>query len=147
MGMSELRDLVRTADAVVIPVIPSAFDVRATTEFLKSFTDLKPIRKHKKPFALVRNRCRTGSRAVRRLDDFMLGIDAVDIGWLADRSLYNEVAWKGLGVFDLHRCERDSPAWRSWPRQHQQGPEQYILGDVSYGSPGSGRRLRLSRGR
>jgi chromosome partitioning protein len=102
LKMRELRDLVRSADAVVIPVLPSAFDLRATLNFLKNFTDLKPIRKHKKPFALVRNRCRTGSRAVKRLDGFMVGSDAVDIGWLTDRTLYNEVAWKGLSVFDLH---------------------------------------------
>ena len=99
--MNEVRELVRTADAVIIPVLPSVFDLRATTVFLKNFTDLKPIRKHKKPFALVRNRSRFGSRAVKRLDGFMVGTDAVDIGWLTDRSLYNEVAWMGLGVFDL----------------------------------------------
>jgi chromosome partitioning protein len=102
LNMRELRELVRSADAVVIPVLPSAFDLRATLNFLKNFTDLKPIRKHRKPFALVRNRCRTGSRAVKHLDGFMVGSDAVDIGWLTDRSLYNEVAWRGLSVFDLH---------------------------------------------
>lgn len=101
LRMNEVRELVRTADAVIIPVLPSVFDLRATTAFLKNFTDLKPIRKHKKPFALVRNRSRFGSRAVKRLDGFMVGTDAVDIGWLTDRSLYNEVAWMGLGVFDL----------------------------------------------
>jgi chromosome partitioning protein len=68
LRMNEVRELVRTADAVIIPVLPSVFDLRATTAFLKNFTDLKPI---------------------------------VDIGWLTDRSLYNEVAWMGLGVFDL----------------------------------------------
>ena len=87
LKMRELRELVRSADAVVIPVLPSAFDLRATLNFLKNFTDLKPIRKHRKPFALVRNRCRTGSRAVKHLDEFMVGSDAVDIGWLTDRSL------------------------------------------------------------
>ena len=28
----------------------------------------------------------------------MVGTNAVDIGWLTDRSLYNEVAWMGLGA-------------------------------------------------
>ena len=101
LRMNQMRELVRTVDAVIIPVLPSAFDVRATAEFLKNFTDLKPIRKNKKPFALVRNRARVGSRAVKRLDGFMLETGAVDIGWLVDRSLYDEVAWKGLSVFDF----------------------------------------------
>ena len=102
LKMNKVRELVRAADTIIIPVLPSIFDLRATTSFLKNFTDLKPIRKHKKPFALVRNRSRVGSRAVKRLDGFMVGNDAVDIGWLTERTIYNEVAWKGLGVFDLH---------------------------------------------
>jgi chromosome partitioning protein len=97
----DLRQLIRTADTIIIPVLPSALDLNATAAFLKEFTHLKPIRKHKRPFALVRNRCRMGSRAVKRLDGFLIVKDAADVGWLADRSLYNEVAWKGLSIFDL----------------------------------------------
>jgi len=97
-----LRDLIRTADTVIVPVLPSAFDLSAITAFLKEFKHLKPIRKRKKPFALVRNRCRMGSRASKRLDGFMVMSDVAEVGWLTDRSLYNEVAWKGLSVFDLH---------------------------------------------
>ena len=97
-----LRDLIRAADTIVIPVLPSALDVTATTAFLKDFTHIKPIRKGKRPFALVRNRCRLGSRAVRRLDNFLIMTDVADVGWLTDRSLYNEVAWNGLSVFDLN---------------------------------------------
>jgi len=99
---AHLRELIRAADTVLIPVLPSAFDLRAITAFLKEFKHLKPIRKRKKPFAVVRNRCRMGSRAVKRLDGFMVMSEVADVGWLTDRSLYNEVAWKGLSVFDLH---------------------------------------------
>ena len=69
---------------------------------MRSFTDLKPIRKRKRPFALVRNRCRMGSRAVKRLDNYLMISAVADAGWLTDRSLYNELAWKGLSIFDLH---------------------------------------------
>lgn len=97
-----LRDLIRAADTIIIPVLPSALDLTATTTFLKDFTHLKPIRKGKRPFALVRNRCRVGSRAARRLDTFLLMTEVADVGWLTDRSLYNEVAWNGLSVFDFN---------------------------------------------
>ena len=101
LPLREVRELVRLADIVIIPLLPSAFDIKATMTFLEKFTDLKPIRKRKKPFSLMRNRCRVGSRAVKRLDDVMIDVDAVDVGWLPERSLYNEVAWQGLGIFDL----------------------------------------------
>lgn len=99
---ADLRQLIRAADTVIVPVLPSALDLNAMLAFLKEFRHLKPIRKRKRPFALVRNRCRMGSRAVQRLDGFLVVNEAVDVGWLTDRSLYNEVAWKGLSVFDLH---------------------------------------------
>ena len=38
---------------------------------------------------------------MKRLDGLMLAPNAVDVGWLTDRSIYNEVAWQGLSVFDL----------------------------------------------
>jgi len=101
LSKKDMRELVLVADTIIIPVLPSALDVTATTNFLKDFTHLKPIRKGKRPFALVRNRCRMGSRAVKRLDNFLIMTEVADVGWLTDRSLYNEVAWKGLSVFDL----------------------------------------------
>ena len=101
LRMREVRELVRAADAVIIPVLPSAFDMRAMTKFLDGLSDLKPIRKNKKPYALIRNRTRLGSRAVKHLDGLMVTPGAVDVGWLTDRSIYNEVAWQGLSIFDL----------------------------------------------
>jgi len=108
-----LRDLVRAADTILIPVLPSALDVTATTSFLRDFTHLKPIRKGKRPFALVRNRCRVGSRAARRLDDFLMMTEIADVGWLTDRSLYNEVAWNGLSIFDL-RSKQAQAIQQDW---------------------------------
>lgn len=110
---NDLRELVRTADTVLIPVLPSALDLSAMTAFLKRFTALKPIRKHKRPFALVRNRCRMESGAARRLDGFLMMREAVDVGWLSERSLYNEVTWQGLSVFDL-QSKRALEIQRDW---------------------------------
>lgn len=96
-----LRDLVRAADLVVIPVLPSAFDLQATNAFFDLLGEIKPIRKGRKPFAFVRNRARLGGRAIKRLDALMLQTRAADLGWLSDRAIYNEVAWQGLSIFDL----------------------------------------------
>jgi chromosome partitioning protein len=113
LRMNDLRKLVRTVDTVIIPILPSALDLSATAAFLNHFTALKPIRKHKRPFALVRNRCRAGSRAVRRLDGFLMMREVADVGSLNERSLYNEVAWEGLSVFDL-QSRRAVEIQRDW---------------------------------
>ena len=99
--LGTLRDLIRLADIIVVPILPSAFDQNSTKAFLDKLRELKPIRKNRKPFALVRNRVRRGSRAASRLDDFMMEMDTAEVGRLQDRALYNEVAWQGLTIFDL----------------------------------------------
>ena len=102
LRIKQVRDLIRSADIIVVPVLPSAFDVRSTGNFLAKLAELKPIRKNRKPFALVRNRVRLGSRAAKRLDVFLLESKAAQCGWLTDRAIYNEMAWLGLSIFDLH---------------------------------------------
>lgn len=99
--IKQIRELVRRADVIVVPVLPSAFDQSSTEMFLAKLRELKPIRRNRKPFALVRNRVRRGSRAAARLDSFIQDTSARDVGWLTDRSIYNEVAWQGLSIFDL----------------------------------------------
>lgn len=94
--------LVARADVVVVPVLPSAFDQETTAAFLKRLDELKPIRKNKKPVAVLRNRVRRNSRAAARLDLFMIGTGRQDLDALPDRALYPELAARGLGVFDLH---------------------------------------------
>jgi chromosome partitioning protein len=101
MSIREVRALVKVADIVIIPVLPSAFDLKATLHFLQNFRDLKPIRKGKKPFALIRNRARSESRAAKRFEERLAGLDTTTIGSLSERSLYNDVAWDGISVFDL----------------------------------------------
>lgn len=101
MSIDQVRGLVKVSDLVLIPVLPSAFDLKATLKFLEHFRDLKPIRKGKKPFALIRNRARPDSRAVKRFDESLASLDTTSIGSLTERSLYNEVAWDGIGLFDL----------------------------------------------
>ena len=95
------RRLVSQADVIVVPVLPSAFDQGSTARFLEKLQDLKPIRKNRKPLALVRNRIRSGSRAAARLDLFLLELGTRDVGWLHDRAVYNDIAWRGLSIFDM----------------------------------------------
>jgi len=109
-----MKALVKNADTIVVPVLPSAFDQETTLEFLKILKELKSIRKNRKPVAVVRNRVRTRTRAAARLDRFVLGMDQKDLGWLPDRALFNEMAALGLTVFDVkgRQAEELVSSWR-----------------------------------
>lgn len=95
------ESLVKRADVVVVPVLPSVFDQETTLAFLKQLDKLKPIRNNKKSVAVLRNRVRRHTRASARLDFFMIGTGRQDLGVLPDRALYPDLAMRGLGVFDL----------------------------------------------
>lgn len=97
----QIEDLVKMADMVVLPVLPSVFDEQATRRFLDKLEELKPIAKNKKPVAVVGNRMRTRTKAAERLDDFLAGLGHTVVTRLRDSQIYPDAAASGLSLFDL----------------------------------------------
>lgn len=113
MRTKQVFELVKMADMIVVPVLASAFDQATTAAFLTRLNELKPIRKNKKPVAVVRNRVRPRTYAAERLARFLHQIEHQDLGTLADRTIYNDVAAVGLSIFDLpgRRAEISRQDW------------------------------------
>lgn len=101
-----VQALLKQADLVVMPVLPSVFDEAATKRFVKKVDEIKPIAKGRKPLAVVANRVRANTRAAKELDDFLAGLGHETAARLADRALYADVARRGLGIFDLSPSRR-----------------------------------------
>jgi chromosome partitioning protein len=101
MKKKDAFELVRMADVIVVPVLPSVFDQGSTAAFLARLNELKTVRKSHKPVGVLRNRVRARTRASERLAQFCAEIEHADLGALPDRAIYNEVAAEGLSIFDL----------------------------------------------
>ncbi|HMA16026.1 MAG: division plane positioning ATPase MipZ [Bacteroidota bacterium] len=101
MKLKKVEDLLRLADVIVVPVLPSGFDEPATGAFLKQLDTLKPIRKSRTAVAVLRNRVQDGTRTAARLDKFMLGVGHTGVGRLRHRQVYPDIAARGLSIFDL----------------------------------------------
>lgn len=101
MKLKKVEDLLRLADVIVVPVLPSGFDEPVTGAFLKDLEALKPIRKSRTAVAVLRNRVQTGTRTAARLDKFMLGVGHTGVGRLRLRQIYPDIAGRGLSIFDL----------------------------------------------
>ena len=101
MRKKQVFELVRQADVIVVPILPSAFDQSSTAAFLDRLGELKAVRKSRKPVGILRNRVRPRTRAAARLLQFLQRIEHADLGALPDRAVYNEVAADGLSIFDL----------------------------------------------
>lgn len=109
-----LLELVRMADIVVLPVLPSVFDENTTRRFLEMLDKLKPIRKNKRAVAIVGNRLRARTKAAEHLDRFLDGVGHRVVTRLRDTQFYPAVAVCGLSLFDLRtqRAENFVQDWR-----------------------------------
>ncbi len=102
-----VQEILRRADVLVMPVLPSIFDEIATRRFLKSVDAIKPIQKGRKPVIVMGNRVRAGTHAERDLIEFLTGLGHQATTRLSARAIYQDVARQGLGVFDLAPSRRN----------------------------------------
>ena len=101
LKMKDVEALLKIADVIILPVLPSAFDEAATRRFLNRLEELKPIRKSRAAVAIVGNRMRVRTRAAAQLDAFLGGLGHTVVSRIRDSSAYTEAAADGLSVFDL----------------------------------------------
>ena len=113
-----LRDGVRRADILLVPVSPSAFDTAATQRFLGTIAEYKAVKDGDLAVGLVGMRVDSRTRAAGELDDFLAGFDFPRVANLRDTQVYVYCARDGLSVFDMprSRAEQDWEQWRPLTR-------------------------------
>ncbi len=113
-----LRDAVKRADAMVVPVSPSAFDMVATAHFLRVVGDTKAVRERGLAVALVAMRVDARTRSAAELGEFLRQFDFPLVAQLRDTQVYVYCARDGYSVFDLPRSrgEADQEQWKPLTR-------------------------------
>lgn len=109
-----VEELVRMADIVLLPVLPSVFDENATRQFLGLLDKLKTIRKDKRAVGVLGNRVRGRTKASERLEAYLAGIGHRAVTQLRDSQLYPTAALAGLSLFDMgtRRVDNFLQDWR-----------------------------------
>ncbi len=97
----KLADLVKRVEKVLVPIVPSSFDMAATRTFLDELLGEKSIRKGKAFVAIVGMRVDARTRAAERLDDFLAPIDLPVLTHLRDTQNYVTAAFEGKSIFDM----------------------------------------------
>jgi chromosome partitioning protein len=96
-----LTDLVRRAETVVIPVLPSPFDMRACAHFIAELLTVGKVVRHRTKVAVVANRVRENTLAYTSLHAFLKRLRIPFIASLRDSQNYIRAAERGLGIFEL----------------------------------------------
>ena len=108
-----LRDAVRRADMLLVPVAPSTLDTGATQRFLEELALHKAVREGDVAVGIVGMRVDARTRSAAELDEFLEGFDFPVVTHLRDTQVYVYCARDGLSVFDLPRS-RGEQDWEQW---------------------------------
>ncbi len=111
---AELSALLRRAQSIIIPVLPSPIDMRAATPFIKKVLDNNRVARKEARVALIANRCREHYNIYHQLDSYLRKVrKAPFISVLRETQNYVRAAERGLGVFELppYAVRKDLDQW------------------------------------
>jgi chromosome partitioning protein len=109
----DLRDAVRRADMMLVPLTPSAFDMAATEHFLAAIHHYKAVKEGTLAIGIVAMRVDARTHSAAELDAFLEAYDFPLVAHLRDTQVYVHCARDGASVFDLPRS-RGEQDWEQW---------------------------------
>ena len=107
----DLQPFLDIADAVVVPVPPSALDIEATVPFLNALGKHARVRKGELPVGLVGNKLKPWTNASQQAMDVLKQWGVPLVAELRDSQSYVLLTGLGRSLFDYHSAQ---------VRQHQQ---------------------------
>ena len=107
----KLSDCLRMVDKVLVPVVPSVFDMAATEDFLNAIR--QDLRMRGKAIGIVAMRVDPRTRAATMLEEFLRHFDLPLLTYLRGTQNYVNVAAGGLSLFDPPRSRnrKDLEQW------------------------------------
>ena len=104
----ELTDLVKHAETIVVPVLPSTIDMQATSNFLEELKAVGKIERKQAKIATVANRVRDNTLIFDDLDEYLTKTRVPYVAALREAQNYVRAYTRGLGIFEL-------PEYLAWP--------------------------------
>ncbi len=101
MKKLEMQDLLRSASAVIVPLLPSAIDRHVTLEFLQELSTLCRQMSLKIPIGIVANRVRLNTRSFKQLREMLAESEIPLVAYLRDTQRYVHAAEEGCSVTEL----------------------------------------------
>jgi chromosome partitioning protein len=111
----ELSELVKRAESIVVPVLPSPIDIKAAEKFVDELMSVAKVADKKAKVSVVANRVKENTLIFEELDEYLTRLKAPYLTTLREAQNYIRAYQRGLGIHEL-------PPYLAWPDWEQWDP-------------------------
>jgi len=111
----DLTELVRKAETIVVPVLPSPIDIKAAERFVEELLSIAKVADKKAKAALVANRIKENTLIFEELDSVLSRLKVPYVASFREAQNYIRAYQRGLGIHEL-------PPYLAWPDWEQWDP-------------------------
>ena len=101
MHGTELNELVRRAETIIVPVLPSTIDIKACAHFMAELLEIGKVSRKQARLAVVANRVREYTLIYEELDQYLTKLKVPYLGCLREAQNYVRAYARGMGVLEL----------------------------------------------
>jgi len=112
---TELNELVRRAETIIVPVLPSNIDIKACGHFMADLLEIGKVSRKQARLAVIANRVRENTLIYEELDRYLGHLKVPYLGCLREAQNYVRAYARGMGILEL-------PEYMAWPDWKQWQP-------------------------
>lgn len=111
----ELTQLIKKADTILFPVLPSPVDMRAATKYMEELKKNSRVARNEVKVAVVANRVRENTIIFSELYGFIKSMKLPYVATLRDTQNYIRAEEYGIGIFEMAQSQvyQDLEDWAS----------------------------------
>lgn len=110
---SEMNELVRRAETIIVPVMPSPIDMKASARFMEELLELGKVQRQQARLGMVANRVRENTLIFDELEQYLGKLKVPYLGQLRQSTNYLRAFQRGMGIFELPEYLA-GPDWEQW---------------------------------
>jgi chromosome partitioning protein len=131
----DLPDMTKSADAIIVPVLPSDIDIHACSKCIADLLLIAKIRRNENRIGVIANRVKRNTLVYQSLMRFLATLRIPIIATLRDSQNYVRAAELGVGLHEMKpgAVARDLEDWApliEWLREKEIGVQSKSVGDL-----------------
>jgi chromosome partitioning protein len=114
VSAQDMPELTRTADKILVPVLPSAIDIHACSRCVQNLLLVAKVRRDDHRLGIIANRVRRNTLIYQSLTRFLASLQIPIVATLRDSQNYVRAAELGLGLAEMkpHQVAEDVQQWQ-----------------------------------